>query len=897
MLILYSSTATSFSNLGKGVLKDCISDPLITEELNGAYTLELEYAKDGYLASEIFEGEIIKANNQPFRIWNIKKDMNRIVILAKHIFFDLSTNFLEDVAPTKLPAQNALQWILARTQHANKFVVNGDCYKPFSARYVRKNVTDAIYNENNSILKRFGGELEFDEYSVFIHQKRGSKTNFSIRYRKNLSGIEFNLDFSTIATRIMPQGNNELLLDEKYIDSPKINNYFAPFYKKLEFSDIGVDEDTTEEEAKEQLRQEVSKLYESGIDVPTISIKVDFVELSKCEEYKHYSNLEFCSLGDTIKAIIPELNLDLETRIVKTIYNCNLERYVKLELGSVAPDFVSNQIKTENEISKVNPPSILSQAQQNAESLINHPFKGNLYIDRKTGALYLMDTNDPTSAKNVWKWSLGGLGFSSTGVNGTYIAAITQDGSIVADLITSGKLNTNVIEGYESLVIEVKEASEKVDGQDKKISQITQTVEELNSKIGDIADITISKESDAASLEFEGINQSEPIRIVIRPIGENISYLYPHDNLFPSDVLFLKDRTIRFKNNTTNESIDYELPADLLYFDATNYDEFILDYDGQSCIVNKRVGYNADGTTYILDNPMTVEYDYPRIELTDGYYEISVLGYENAYIFVRLMAQNIYTTQFTTKAEMNSKITQTAKDITLAVDEKLKNYSTTTEMNSAIEVSANKITNAVKETYTTKTELENTTTNFNSKIEQTSKDITNTVSATYETKENAQKQYTQIQQTTNKISLDVSNKVGNNEVISSINNAIVEGQGVIELKSNSVIIDSDNCKLTKEGNIKVTNAEVSGKITSFNGTIGGWNIDDNGINNGTLFINSNGYSTVYTVADYFILQMILLGIIQTPNSSSPQFKHFDFNNDGELNSIDLLYLQHMLKMD
>jgi len=435
MLTLYSSTATSFSNLGKGVLKDFKSDPIITEELNGAYTLEFDYAKDGYLAEEIVEGAIVKAKGQPFRIWNIKKDMNKITILAKHLFFDLSTNFLEDVAPTDLNAQSALAWILSRTQHANNFVVNGDCTDLFSARYVRKNVTDAIYNEDNAILKRFGGELEFDKYSIFVHQRRGSNTNFSIRYRKNLNGIEFNLDFSTIATRIMPQGNNELLLDEKYIDSPKINNYFTPFYQKIEFSDIGVDDNTTEEVAKELLRQEVNKLYESGIDVPTISIKVDFVELSKCEEYKQFSNLEFCSLGDTVKAIVPELNLNLETRIVKTTYNCNLERYITLELGSIVPDFVSNKIKSENDImnsiSKVNPSSILSQAQQNAENLINHPFKGNIFIDEETGTLYLMDTNDPDTAVNVWKWSLGGLGFSSTGINGTYIAAITKMGPLL----------------------------------------------------------------------------------------------------------------------------------------------------------------------------------------------------------------------------------------------------------------------------------------------------------------------------------------------------------------------------------------------------------------------------------------------------------------------------------
>lgn len=522
MLALYSSTATSFSNLGKGVLKDFISDPIITEELNGSYILEFEYAKGGYLAEEIVEGAIIRANEQPFRIWNIKKDMNKIVILAKHIFFDLSTNFLEDVAPTNLSAQGALEWILSKAQHTNNFIVNGNCSKTFSARYIRKHVTDAIYNEDNSILKRFGGELELDKYSVYVHQRRGSNTNFSIRYKKNLRGIEFNLDFSTIATRIMPQGNNELLLDEKYIDSPKINNYFTPFYKKIEFSDIGVSEDTTAEEAKELLRKEVNKLYENGIDSPTISIKIDFVELSKCEEYKQYSNLEYCHLGDTIKAIVPELNLNLETRIVKTIYNCKLERFVTLELGTITPDFVSNQIKTENkiqnEVSKINIPSILSQAQQNAENLINHPFKGNLFIDETTGVLYLMDTNNPSTAKNVWKWSLGGLGFSSTGVNGTYTIAITQDGSIVADFITAGKINTNLIEGYNELVTSVSNST-------KKIKTIEEILEHFSVDL-DIYNITISTNQDRYPLEDKDyyVNYSclfEGTEVNVTPVIDN----------------------------------------------------------------------------------------------------------------------------------------------------------------------------------------------------------------------------------------------------------------------------------------------------------------------------------------------------------------------------------------
>lgn len=242
-----------------------------------------------------------------------------------------------------------------------------------------------------------------------------------------------------------------------------------------------------------------------------------------------------------------------------------------------------------------------------------------------------------------------------------------------------------------------------------KLSKVTQTVDELNSKISDIADITTSLETNSAKLEFEGINQSEPIRVVIHPIGTNIAKLHPSPSLKPSTNLVIKTRILRFKNTTTNEVFDYELPDDLLYYDSEHYDEFILDYDAQTCIINKKCKWNNDGTVGLLASERTNEYEYPRIELTDGDYEVSLIKYSNGYLFVRLMAQNIYTTQFATRAELNSDIRQTVDNINLSVNEKLTNYSTTTQMNSAIDVKAGQITQSVSETYVTNTTL---TTNY-----------------------------------------------------------------------------------------------------------------------------------------------------------------------------------------
>ena len=241
----------------------------------------------------------------------------------------------------------------------------------------------------------------------------------------------------------------------------------------------------------------------------------------------------------------------------------------------------------------------------------------------------------------------------------------------------------------------ITQAIQEIDDQNQKISVVEQTVNELNSKIGDIADITASQETLNGTVSFEKVNQSEPIYVKIYPTGTNISYLYPRDNLYPSDTLYPTGRTLRFTNTTTEEYIDYELPTDLLYYDAENYDEFILDYDAQTCVVNKRVGYNADGTTHVLDTVKTIEYEFPRILLTDGDYTITLLGYHNAYMFVRLMSQNIYTTQFATKAEVNSEISQTSKEIKLSVDEKLTSYPTTTQMNAAISVTAQQINSEV----------------------------------------------------------------------------------------------------------------------------------------------------------------------------------------------------------
>ena len=349
----------------------------------------------------------------------------------------------------------------------------------------------------------------------------------------------------------------------------------------------------------------------------------------------------------------------------------------------------------------------------------------------------------------------------------------------------------------------IESVASETDKQSQKIAQVTQTVNEIKSEISEVADITISADG-YGNVSLANINKSEPIYLKIYPTnGQDISYLYPRDNLYPSDDLFPQGRTLRFTNG--DYAVDYELPNDLLYYDEENYDEFILDYDAQSCVVNKKVGYNADGSKYLLEIPQTIEYEYPIIDLEAGDYTIEMLNYSNAFLFARLMVQNIYTDQFATKMEMNSAITQTAESIKSEVS---KTYATQNQGSSSINQMASSITSNVSSTYATKGELTKTQTTIN--------------------------------QTTDNISSEVSKKVGSNEIISKINQSVeaitiladklgltandilnIIAGNVINLTSKNIVIKSNHFSVDKNGKLECSDATITGGKLNISDSTGG----------------------------------------------------------------------------
>lgn len=466
MIILYDANCKDFNNNGIGILKDSLKCE-VSEALNGELVLDMEYPITSKYIEFIINENIIKCDagleeDQLFRIKHVKPNFDTITIYGEHISYDLADNFLEDVFPQNLNGAACLDWILSHTLDSHNFNSFSDIQTVSSARYVRKNPIEAIVGDlENSFVNLWGGELERNNYTIKMLNRRGNDKGYKIRYRKNLTGLDFTIDNSNIVTKIMPQGYNGLFLPEKYIDSPLINNYPHKKVKVIEFSDVKVKENADEEEGfatAEEAYQELRRLCnlkysEENIDKPTVNLKVDFVDLSQTTEYQDYTFLESVSMGDTIRV---ELDYtQVEVRVIKTTYDALLHRYTKLELGEFKANYITdsqkditNTIRKETDTIET---GVLLQAKQNATEQLTAALGG--YVYKTQNELFIMDTDNPNTAKKVWRWNLNGLGYSKNGINGPYELAMTQDGRIVADFITAGQMDVARIKGLNTLAI------------------------------------------------------------------------------------------------------------------------------------------------------------------------------------------------------------------------------------------------------------------------------------------------------------------------------------------------------------------------------------------------------------------------------------------------------------
>jgi phage minor structural protein len=542
MVNLYEYNEIDFNHRGTP-LKNFLKCE-ITEALNGVYELNFEYPLESDNSHLLENGKILKVDNydgkQLFRILYLQKDLDTIKGYALHISYDLLGNFIEDIYIQGMNGTRALQEVLNRSTDPHNFVGVSNITKLRNSRLVRKNTLEAIMGDkDNSLLSRWGGELYRDNFRINWFEKIGSDKGVTIKYAKNLTGIEYKIDTSNLVTHFIPKGFDGLLLPEKYVVSPLAEKY-KPIVKRklLELEDVKskkvspTQEDAVDhEQALALLREKSKKAFELGADKPEITCTVAFIDLSQTEEYKNYAVLEKIYLGDAVGVQYKGINI--LTRCVGYSYDCLQNRYIHVELGNtpeqnLLANAINNQQALITKIEEVERSNV-EKAKEAIKDSLNDGLGSNIkyYSDR----ILIMDTNDETTAKVVWKFNSNGLSVSTTGVNGNFRLATTKDGKFFAEIITGLKINSEMIE---TGAIDFKHLSSTVFSKvreglitESKLSEFLITNEGLKQKLTE----EVERQIEAKKPELKGkdgkvpafnqlIGTRFPTLDVVEPLGE-----------------------------------------------------------------------------------------------------------------------------------------------------------------------------------------------------------------------------------------------------------------------------------------------------------------------------------------------------------------------------------------
>lgn len=458
-MILFPSGATTFETQGLGSIIDAISCN-VHEVLNGEYELEMQYPITGLQYNNLQNRRIIYSKHdpysdpQPFRIYRITRPMNGIIsIYARHVSYDLAGIPVGVFDANN--AQSAMQGLKNNSLVANPFlfettmptVANFSCQYPQPCR-------NLLGGQEGSILDVYGGEYEWDEWTVHLQSRRGLDNGVRITYGKNLIDIEQDENISNLKTGIVPywinSENGEVIYSSpQIIQAPGEFNFSSVV--PVDFGDE-FESQPTPEQLADAGQQYVTN---NKIGVPTVSIDLSFAQLEQYSLYESTEALERVRIGDTVHVFFAQLGINVSSRIVETNYDPILNRYNSVSVGSVRANIAGTIADQQQQIDDLTQNPTLSSAFKKAVASLTQTILGakggsvrflDTDADGEPDTLYIADDPDPSKAQKVWRFNYEGWGASENGYNGPFEIGATLNDGIVANFITVGVLNGDLIQ-------------------------------------------------------------------------------------------------------------------------------------------------------------------------------------------------------------------------------------------------------------------------------------------------------------------------------------------------------------------------------------------------------------------------------------------------------------------
>ncbi len=441
----YKSNNTNFNKNGDITLQ--LNSGTLRVELNtGINEIEFEIPYDKQKRwKKVNEWGVVKCkvfyskNKQLYRIYNVTKGMFGLKCSARHIFFDLIKHTILDNRAVATNGQRALDIILDGT----KFKGHSDIELINTAYFVKLNSIQAINGDKeNSFRNRWGGEMLYDNFDIYVNTRIGKDNGIRIKYKRNMEDVNLTVDRDSIITKGCPVAYDGKMLPEKYICSQLINQYPIVCEGFIDVSDLKLKDPEnqddegfdTEEELYNAMRKRMAYLYNNGLDKPKVSGSVKLANLANTIDYKDFENLERVGIGDTVTIEHEEIGIDIKTRCIVIEWDLVTEEILNTEFGDVEVNYFDKQEiangKLENILNNngtVNPSKMegvidalqtkfkalrdVAQPQHVLGMLFEDKIKGSkTYGAMAIGSMGFMIASERTEDDKDWNWRTFGSG-------------------------------------------------------------------------------------------------------------------------------------------------------------------------------------------------------------------------------------------------------------------------------------------------------------------------------------------------------------------------------------------------------------------------------------------------------------------------------------------------------
>ena len=428
-------------------------DAFVTEELNGIYEAEIVLLQTDKHYKDLQVNGLLKINagevigEQIFRIYFISKPIDgKILIKCQHISYDLNKVPVRPFSAT------------GAVQTKNRLLQNVDGTYPFdmmtdilnTSSYfsldIPRNFRECLGGYEGSILDVFRPEYEWDNLLVKMLAHRGSDEGVRISYGKNLTDFKQEENIENVYTSVLGYAVKDGVTYTGDIYHKIVSN--LPRVKIVDFSNEYSDTTPTTASLTQNAQDYATR---NAIEVPNVSINISFVPLYQTEEYKNIAPLERVGLGDTVHVYFDKMDIEATSRVVKTRWNVNLNKYDSVELGETKANLTTlleDAVQEAKENITIDAGYIENELNDMSQLIINGLGLHRTLVPVSTGGHRMYLHNKPTLAESDTQYMIGAGGFMiSTDYGQTWNSGWDAQGNAVVNSLATITLKALEIYG------------------------------------------------------------------------------------------------------------------------------------------------------------------------------------------------------------------------------------------------------------------------------------------------------------------------------------------------------------------------------------------------------------------------------------------------------------------